>query len=374
MVGEDLTSAGLAAAPAPAVPVEALTVTQLAALGDRIANRTWAAGLPCWFWGEGVYLLGELRLAQALGRPCPARILDWFDAQVRAGVRVEHVNDLAPGTAAVLAADAGRPSYLGLVRALATWAMSDSLASRAPGGALEHWPGALWADTTLMAAVPLGHLGAATGDRVLLIECGRQLVAHAETLQHPRTALYAHGSHRGETLWCYWARGNAWAALAGVEFLELVASLPAGNGPAPDLSDLAEAIADALRRQLRALAACQPSHGAWDVLVDGWPETAGIVDASAVAGIAAAALRAAQVVPDLGDEVTTAGWRAARAALSFVADDGTLTRTSAGTVLQLVPFGYSVIRDDRLQLWGQGLALHAVAAVLDALSRGEWPR
>ena len=267
MVGEDLTSAGLAAAPAPAVPVEALTVTQVAALGDRIANRTWAAGLPCWFWGEGVYLLGELRLAQALGRPCPARILDWFDAQVRAGVRVEHVNDLAPGTAAVLAADAGRPSYLGLVRALATWAMSDSLASRAPGGALEHWPGALWADTTLMAAVPLGHLGAATGDRVLLIECGRQLVAHAETLQHPRTGLYAHGSHRGETLWCYWARGNAWAALAGVEFLELVASLPAGNGPAPDLSDLAEAIADALRRQLRALAACQPSHGAWVVLV-----------------------------------------------------------------------------------------------------------
>jgi unsaturated rhamnogalacturonyl hydrolase len=44
-----------------------------------------------------------------------------------------------------------------------------------------------------------------------------------------------------------------------------------------------------------------------------------------------------------------------------------LTRVSAGTVLQLVPFGYSVIRDDRPQLWGQGLALHAVAAALAAL-------
>lgn len=45
-------------------------------------------------------------------------------------------------------------------------------------------------------------------------------------------------------------------------------------------------------------------------------------------------------------------------------DEGILTRTSAGTVLQLIPFGYSVIRSDRLQLWGQGLALNAIAAVL----------
>jgi unsaturated rhamnogalacturonyl hydrolase len=42
--------------------------------------------------------------------------------------------------------------------------------------------------------------------------------------------------------------------------------------------------------------------------------------------------------------------------------EGTLTRVSAGTVLQLIPFGYSVIRDDRIQPWGQGLALEAIAA------------
>ena len=49
---------------------------------------------------------------------------------------------------------------------------------------------------------------------------------------------------------------------------------------------------------------------------------------------------------------------------AYVTGDGTLTRTSAGTVLQLVPFGYSVIRDDLIQPWGQGLALHAYAAAL----------
>jgi unsaturated rhamnogalacturonyl hydrolase len=80
-------------------------------------------------------------------------------------------------------------------------------------------------------------------------------------------------------------------------------------------------------------------------------------------------LRAAAVVPDLPAIVAEAGARAVRGALAYVDDDGVLTRTSAGTVLQLVPFGYSVIRDDRPQPWGQGLALHAIAAALSAEAR-----
>ena len=51
---------------------------------------------------------------------------------------------------------------------------------------------------------------------------------------------------------------------------------------------------------------------------------------------------------------------------AYVDKGGALTRVSAGTVLQLVPFGYSVIRDDRPQLWGQGLALHAIAAAVES--------
>ena len=35
------------------------------------------------------------------------------------------------------------------------------------------------------------------------------------------------------------------------------------------------------------------------------------------------------------------------------------------SVLQLIPFGYSVIRSDRMQLWGQGLALNAISVMLD---------
>jgi unsaturated rhamnogalacturonyl hydrolase len=149
-------------------------------------------------------------------------------------------------------------------------------------------------------------------------------------------------------------------ALGAVEYLELAQRRP-------DLVDrhAVQGVRTRLVRQLEALAACQPDHGVWSVLVDDQPENAGILETSAAAGLGAAMLRASHVVPGLPEDVVEAGWRAVAGALAYV-EDGTLTRVSAGTVLQLVPFGYSVIRDDRPQLWGQGLALHAVAAALAA--------
>jgi unsaturated rhamnogalacturonyl hydrolase len=91
------------------------------------------------------------------------------------------------------------------------------------------------------------------------------------------------------------------------------------------------------------------------VLVDSPPENRGILETSAAAGIGAAMLRTRGL--------EQAGGLAVRGALAYV-EAGVLTRVSAGTVLQLVPFGYSVIRDDRPQPWGQGLALHALAAAI----------
>lgn len=369
MAGEDLSSAGLAAPAREPLAAGSTDRAALADLGRRLADRTEAMDLDAWSWGEGTCLLGLIRFAEAMGEPFPSRVLRYLDHHASIGVVVGHVNNLAPGTAAVLAAHAtGERRYLDLVAPLVDWVRSSAAATRAPDGALEHWPGSLWADTTFMAAVFLGHFGVATGDADLLAECGRQLAAHASVLQHPESGLFAHGSHRGETIWSFWGRGNAWSALAAVEFLELAAR----SSAAP--ADLVDAVGLVLRRQLTKLAALQPAHGVWDVLVDGQPETAGVLETSAAAGLGAAMLRAVAVVADLPDEVSSAGWRAIRGALTYVDDSGTLTRVSAGTVLQLVPFGYSVIRDDRIQPWGQGLALYAVAAALAALKRGEQVR
>lgn len=369
MAGEDLTSARLAAPPAEPLPARSLSRAVLADVGSRLTKRTWATGVDAWSWGVGTCLLGSIRLAEALGEPFPAQVLTYLDGHAAAGVVVEHVNDLAPGTAAALAArSTGERRYLDLVAPLVDWARTAPAATRAPNGALEHWPGAVWADTVFMAAVFLGHAAVATADAELLAECGRQLVAHADILQHPESGLFAHGSYRGETIWSFWGRGNAWWALSAVEFLELAAVVPAVP------ADLVEAVKARLCRQLTALAALQPAHGVWDVLVDGQAENSGVLETSAAAGIGAAMVRGGAVVTDLPDDVTSAGWRAIRGVLAYVDDSGALTRVSAGTVLQLVPFGYSVIRDDRIQPWGQGLALHAVAAALAALKRGEETR
>jgi unsaturated rhamnogalacturonyl hydrolase len=343
------------------LPASTLTTPRLAELGDRITARTWSAGLDPWFWGEGVCLLGMVRLAAARDEPFPQDVLAWLDRHVARGVEVDHVNHLAPGAALALALP-HRPTFRPLLTKLA---QALDTASRDIDGTLEHWPGGVWADTVFMAGVFLGHAGVALGDPALLRAFGEQVLRHATVLQDSATGLYVHGSHHGEVVRCFWGRANAWCALASVELLELAAG-PGGDA----LSDVVPPVRDILARQLRALASCQPEHGVWSVLVDDHPEVAGLVETSAAAGIGAAMLRAAAVVPDLPAEVTAAGWRAVRGSLAYLASDGTLTRTSAGTVLQLVPFGYSVIRDDRLQPWGQGLALHAIAAALAALAAG----
>lgn len=348
MPAEDLSSALLAEP--PRAPLAAVTAAGLTALGASLAHRTWADGLHRWFWGEGVALAGLAAFGLAAGSGDDKLVHAWIGEHLTPEPEIAHVNDVAPAAAAVAV------GFGPQLRPYADWV---ARARRSPSGALEHWPGGLWADTTFMAGAFLARLGRATGDAGFIEEAGRQFIMHARVLQDDRNGLFAHGSHHGETIWCFWGRANAWAALAAVEFLQASAGLAVTG---------AEEVSQRLERQLTALTACQPDHGVWDVLVDGQPETAGLAETSAAAGLAAAMLRAAALDPGRFDRVREAGWLALRGALGYVDERGYLTRVSAGTILQLIPFGYSVIRSDRPQPWGQGLALLAIAAAVDALT------
>jgi unsaturated rhamnogalacturonyl hydrolase len=91
------------------------------------------------------------------------------------------------------------------------------------------------------------------------------------------------------------------------------------------------------------------------------------LETSAGAGIGAALLRVANTlgVERLGAREHQLLNQAGRTAVLSVAaylEDGYLSRVSAGTVIQLIPFGYTVIRDDRPQPWGQGMMMDAFAA------------
>lgn len=362
--GLDVAQAGSAEPPRPPADPSELDVGLLTATARRIAERAMTMGLTRWFWGEGVVLQGMLRLAGATGGPAPAFVVDFVDRHLAGGVELGHVNNLAPGGAcADLYAATGRRRYADGCALLLDWLTTDGNTTRTADGTLEHWPGGVWADTVFMVGTFLDRYGRCAGRPDLVAEAGRQVLLHSATLQHPDSGLYAHGSHGGRTIWCFWGRANAWTALASVEFLEAVRALDADGLAGAALRSTARDVRSVLRRQLLALADCQPQYGVWDVLVDGQAENRGILETSAAAGIAAAMFRAAA----LGIEpsrLRASAWRALAGVHPYVAGDGTLTRTSAGTVLQLVPFGYSVIRSDQIQPWGQGLALHAYAAAL----------
>ncbi|QQS01548.1 MAG: glycoside hydrolase family 88 protein [Austwickia sp.] len=361
MASADTDNARLAAPPRPPVAAERLSRAALTAQADEVAAATWGLGLRRWFWGEGVCLLGLVQAARAAGRPVPGEVLRWYDERLGSpgadpSRTLDHVNEVAPGTVAVALVEdaaAARTAYLPALRRLVDWTRGPGV-TRDATGAIEHWPGGVWADTMYMCGVFVARLGAHLEDADLAAEGVRQVTSHARVLQ-AENGLFAHGSHRGETIPCFWGRANAWAALAHVEVLEAAAAHP---GLGLDVG----AVADGLRRQLAALAAHQPEHGVWDVLVDGQEENRGVLETSAAAGLVAAFLRGADLLAE--PALAEPGWRAVRGVLAYV-DAGLLTRVSAGTVLQLVPFGYSVIRDDRPQPWGQGLLLTALAAAIE---------
>ncbi|MEX0152739.1 glycoside hydrolase family 88 protein [Microbacterium sp. LMI1-1-1.1] len=349
MAGEDLSSAESASAPLPPLTADRFSAEQRR-LEDDVQRATAESGLTRWFWGEGVCLLAAVRLAEARGERTPAWVERFFAAYADAPPTLEHVNNLAPGAAlAHLHRAAPTAASASLIAASLEWYAAAPEATRTAEGALEHWPGGVWADTVYMAGQFLLRAGIALDRPDLIAEAVTQWLLHADLLQHPDSALLVHGTNAGVRIDCHWGRANAWFALAGADLLRTTGD---------------ERVRARLVPLLRAAVACQPDHGVWDVLLDSPPEVRGILETSAAAGLGAALLRTATALGP-GDPVSAglfrAGERAVLGALAYVRD-GLLTRVSAGTILQLIPFGYSVIRDDRPQPWGQGLAMEALAA------------
>lgn len=352
MAGEDLTSSELAEALRPPLTRDEFDAKQ-SDLEDALQAATAAQEMTRWFWGEGVCLLASLRLAVSRGEDPPEWVTRFFEPYSESAPMLEHVNNLAPGASlAELYRHAPDDRRLALLEACLAWYETAPEATRAPNGALEHWPGGVWADTVYMAGQFLLRMGSVLDRSDLVDEAVSQWIFHAELLQHPKNHLLVHGTNGGVRIDCHWGRANAWFALAGADLL-------ASTGD--------ERVERHLVALLTAIAAVQPDHGVWDVLVDSPPEVRGIIETSAAAGLGAALLRtAATLGPErLGteayNELFEAGERAVLGSLAYV-DEGILTRVSAGTILQLIPFGYSVIRDDRPQPWGQGLAMEALAA------------
>jgi len=189
MPAEDTDNARLTEPPLSPWHAGDASLAALAAIADQVAAATWQRGLPRWFWGEGVCLLGLTQSSQAFTGTIPERVVDWYDKRLLTGgddpsETVDHVNEMAPGTGALaVAADprTGRTAYLAPLRRLALWMHGDGV-TRAANGAIEHWPGGVWADTMFMAGVFLARLGVQLRDDNLARGGVEQVLAHAQVL------------------------------------------------------------------------------------------------------------------------------------------------------------------------------------------------
>jgi unsaturated rhamnogalacturonyl hydrolase len=354
MVGEDVTSSALELPPKKARGANEYSEDELKDIATRVISATWKGGLPQWSWGEGVYLLAQIRYHQLNKQEIPSELISWYQRQK--DFTLGHINNVAPGAGALQLEKCGLFDAGRMNRALIDWLSDTNSVTRDKDGTVEHWPGSIWADTCYMLGTYYLNYAVVYKDVKFLEIIEDQLIAHHLVLQNPKTHLMAHGSHGGKTIWNYWGRGNAWMALSAVEFLDAAEVLAYK-------SEGISKIKSSLDAQLTKLCGLLPEYGIWDVLVDGQIENKGVLETSATAGIGAAMVRAARHLTDKKVLFLKTGKKAAAAALTYVADSGVLERTSAGTVLQLIPFGYSVIRSDRMQLWGQGLALNAIISL-----------
>jgi unsaturated rhamnogalacturonyl hydrolase len=344
---------------------------------DRVVARTMAlAGtggrMDVWDWEAGVALAGLMYAYEANG---DEKILDfvarWTDRRLQAGGGsagpsprpppcrtgawpadgLAHPNQATPAWAVLmLHHHRPRPEYLAVVERSVAFLAQDACRV---DGALAHVPNQLWDDTLIVSVPLLARYGAELGHPEYLDLAVREVLAHARRLQDPATGVWYHGwdANRNDHLsGAFWARGNAWVAVAATELLRW---LP------PDHPRRGEVVA-VLDRQLRGLVVLQARGGLWHTVTtrrDFYLETSGS------AGIVAALWRALEAGWIADDALARAAAEAGRRAVQAkVAPDGTVTGVSAGTGVAPAIELYNGISNDKIQPYGQGLYLIMMTA------------
>lgn len=181
MVGEDLTSSLLETKPLSPLEPDQLSKERLHRLAKLIIDATWKNGLTQWSWGEGVYLLAQVRYHEVSKSEIPVQIIDWYKSG--GNFTSGHINNVAPGAAAARLLSRGLPIDSTLISKLTHWIANPKSATRDANGAIEHWPGSVWADTCYMLGTFYLNLAQNTKNQNLVEFIGQQLVSHYAILQ-----------------------------------------------------------------------------------------------------------------------------------------------------------------------------------------------
>jgi unsaturated rhamnogalacturonyl hydrolase len=338
--------------------------------GRAVGGLTTGAHLNSWDWGPGIALYGLQKtyplVATALQQPYLDFLPTWFATYL----------DDQPPTSAINGAillnvlwsalhDPAIPFEVGqreMYRAycLARVTYYRQQAIKLPSGVFAHTVASgspqskeqVWADNLFMLVLLLARVAVTEGDTALFGQMVDQLELHYRHLTDPATGLLYHGwqaTPAGSQLnGALWGRGNGWAALGGLELLEL-----AQTGP---FSSFQGKIRQVCLPHLAALRRYQRPDGRWNTLLDqpaAYPET------SATAAISAAFLKGVRL-GGLPPNFSEVGQRGLAATLANISDTGDVLGVSGSTPLLARLADYNNVPHDEINTWGQGLALLAL--------------
>jgi unsaturated rhamnogalacturonyl hydrolase len=279
-----------------------------------------------WEWQQGVGLLGIWGLFK---RTNDKKYLDalrsYFDACITDGLPGKNVNTMAPILPlSFLAEYTNSDKYMKICEEWAKWAMEEM--PRTEEGGMQHRTtddenvGELWDDTLMMTVLPVANIGRILGKPEYIDEATYQFLLHGEYLADPGTGLWYHGFsfvRKDHFAGAFWGRGNCWATITILLFLEI--AKPRGA--------VRRYLCSLLRRQADALLPLQDGSGMWHTLLDK-PDS--YLEASATAGFGYGFLKGMKMGV-LDERFEKPASLALNAILSRIDGNGVLGDVSGGT-------------------------------------------
>ena len=318
---------------------------------DSVVKRTMKMDFS-WDWSAGVAFYGIVSAYEVTGKEEYIEYLKgWVDEYIELGIPEMTVNALAVGyTVLALYKRYEEEKYLEIFKAQLKHI--EASAERFADGVLQHtvsqnynFPEQAWADTLFMAGLLMVKGGIALGNDSLVRDGLNQFHWHIEYLQNKENNLFYHAWNnieKNNMSSIHWARANGWCAITMSETLKLIDAF----NPA-----FVE-IKDCLRDQLAALVRLQSDNGLWHTILD---DETSYEETSASCGIGAALVN----YIELEQLVMYRKYvdKAIDGVLSKITPDGTVHDVSGGTAVMYDADGYKNIPKERIQGWGQGLAL-----------------
>ncbi|ULL15052.1 glycoside hydrolase 105 family protein [Paenibacillus sp. H1-7] len=325
---------------------------------DRIVHRTSNMDFT-WDWPAGVAFYGISRAYAATKNEAYLEIMTrWVDEQLEEGIPPLTVNAVSIGhTLLSLYEETKQEKYLETAIEMAEHLKNDAV--RFADGIFQHtvsqnyyFPEQAWVDTMFMAGYFLIRIGTLLGREDYLEDGLLQYHGHERFLQNADTNLYFHGwdhTVQNNMSAVYWARGNSWAAYTMGQALAIV------EVTHPSYMKMY----DSLRDQLSTVVRLQAEDGLWHTVLN---DTSAYTETSGSAGLAAGLVRFNEAIgsPLYNKQIQ----KAIAGVLGRVSANGTVTGVSAGTAVMKDAEGYKGVAHQRIQGWGQGLALVFLSSLL----------